>query len=140
VPQSGVKLQFGFNENMNSHYNQELDTQSNTPLLYSFQKDINTYRFRKATFQDIWEINFLLASLGSFIDMLQQILYVNKSEEEIKRNYGKCQKFDAVYPQLIKTINDLEDFVNNKIISNISKESPYNYPNMLRQKVFIILK
>jgi hypothetical protein len=68
-------------------------------------KDINTYRFRRANFQDVWETNFLLAAIPIFLDMLKSVVFLEKNKE--LKDLKKFNLFDHYFETVIKTLNSL---------------------------------
>lgn len=123
-------LWFGFDEF------QLFEDNSHTSVkVYNYEKDLNTYKFVQAKFGDVWEIKFLMSQLPVFFDVLQNIIPVNRNENEIKRDQKKFPVFNDLYPQILQTINNLEDFLNNRVHANVILDSPYGAPCAKRQNL-----
>lgn len=58
--------------------------------------------------------------------------------DNMKTSNNKFNYFDLHYPKAIRTIKSLEDFITNRIISNISMSREYNYPSLDRQNVLTL--
>ena len=70
-------------------------------------KDINTFRIRKSTFEDVWETNFLIFILNPLMDITLKVLDVSKPPEEMKDDQKKMVVFDRSYAHFMKIIKEL---------------------------------
>lgn len=104
----------------------------NQAIFESILKDVNTFKFLKSSQQDIWETNFLQSSINMFLKLVQNIVDISEPES----NNHKFNYFDQHFPKALRTIKSLQDFITNKIISNISMHHEYNYPSLDRQNKF----
>ncbi|EAR95948.2 MIR domain protein (macronuclear) [Tetrahymena thermophila SB210] len=107
----------------------------NLAIFEAKMKEVNTFKFRKSNQQDIWETNFLQSSIPLILSIAQNIVDISE-QENFKNQMFKLSQFDFFYPKVIDTIKSIENFITNKIISNISMQHEYNYPSQDRQNKF----
>ncbi|EGR31182.1 MIR domain protein [Ichthyophthirius multifiliis] len=127
-------LWLGFQEEFNDQ-NLEQE-QNNKPIFEKKLRDMNIFRFRKSEYQDIWETHFLLSAIPLFIQLSLNIVNVTMKEFELKQQDQKFIYFEFNFDKVVNTIKNLQEFITNKIICNISMKHEYNYPAQDRQNKF----
>lgn len=105
------------------------------PTLCKALRDENTFHFRKACYQDIWETNYLMAVVPILLKIIPGIVNIAqcKTKDENKQRFIV---FDQAYAKVVEILQSLKQFINNSIVSNASMDHPYGTPCRARQEKF----
>jgi hypothetical protein len=104
------------------------------PVVSDVSYEMDTFLMRRAEYEEIWEISFILSSLRSIqktLRTLMRIDHITESNIEAKTQI----KLEDRFRKFITGLHDLTDFSNNKLASNIAMGQDYDHPSPYRQQM-----
>ncbi|EGR30657.1 MIR domain protein [Ichthyophthirius multifiliis] len=135
-------LWIGWNDNILENQNQQQQLFLKKPILekngiyfITFTK-INTFKIKKANFEDIWENNFLLFSIPVFLQTLKLFNQFVKIYIKNKINLLELKiSLQCVMSRIFDIVKNLDQYVNNKLVSYIDLLQDYEQPSQIRQNI-----
>lgn len=91
--------------------------------------EIDTLKVSKSKFEEVWQTNFLLSRLPTLIEGVVAFRLI-----DISKDYRMINPFKKIHKKLAYSLQSLQDFISNSLLSNIAMENEFGVVSKMRQQ------